>query len=59
MTLGKTHHKPVLTEAFNKRRVTLADLSKKMFRMTLPATKCRFDRLVAEGCVQDYLIISS
>ena len=46
----------ILKELSLDARVTLADLSK-MLSMTLPATKYRFDRLVEEGYVEDYVIM--
>lgn len=45
----------VLKELAKDARVTLADLAR-MLGMTLPATKYRFDRLVEEGYVGDYVI---
>ncbi len=45
----------ILKELVKNARVTLADLSK-LLGMTLPATKYRFDRLVEEGFVEDYVI---
>ncbi|HYY92241.1 MAG TPA: Lrp/AsnC family transcriptional regulator [Candidatus Dormibacteraeota bacterium] len=45
----------ILKELSLDARVTLADLSK-LLDMTLPATKYRFDRLVKEGYVADYVI---
>ncbi len=45
----------ILKELMKDARVTLADLSK-LLGMTLPATKYRFDRLVAQGFVADYII---
>jgi DNA-binding Lrp family transcriptional regulator len=46
----------ILKELSLDARVTLADLSKQL-GMTLPATKYRFDRLVKEGYVADYVIM--
>jgi DNA-binding Lrp family transcriptional regulator len=46
----------ILKELALDARVTLADLSKQL-GMTLPATKYRFDRLVKEGYVADYVIM--
>jgi DNA-binding Lrp family transcriptional regulator len=45
----------ILKELAKDARVTLADLAR-MLSITLPATKYRFDRLVAEGYVGDYVI---
>ncbi len=45
----------ILKELSFNARVTLADLSK-LLGMTLPATKYRFDRLVDEGFIADYVI---
>jgi DNA-binding Lrp family transcriptional regulator len=45
----------ILKELQKDARITLADLSK-LLGMTLPATKYRFDRLVEEGFVADYVI---
>ncbi len=45
----------ILKELSLNARVTLADLSK-LLGMTLPATKYRFDRLVDEGFIADYVI---
>jgi DNA-binding Lrp family transcriptional regulator len=45
----------ILKELSKDARITLADLSK-MLGMTLPATKYRFDRLINEGFVADYVI---
>jgi DNA-binding Lrp family transcriptional regulator len=45
----------ILKELAKDARVTLADLAR-MLSMTLPATKYRFDRLVKEGYVGDYVI---
>jgi len=45
----------ILKELCLNARVTLADLSK-LLGMTLPATKYRFDRLVKEGYIADYVI---
>ena len=45
----------ILKELNKDARITLAELSK-MLGMTLPATKYRFDRLLKEGYVEDYVI---
>ena len=45
----------ILKELTQDARVTLASLSK-LLSMTLPATKYRFDRLVEQGFVADYVI---
>lgn len=45
----------ILKELAKDARVTLADLAR-MLSMTLPATKYRFDRLMDEGYVGDYVI---
>jgi DNA-binding Lrp family transcriptional regulator len=45
----------ILKELALDARVTLASLSK-LLGMTLPATKYRFDRLVEEGYIADYVI---
>ncbi len=45
----------ILKELMKDARVTLADLAK-MLGMTLPATKYRFDRLIEEGYVTDYVV---
>ena len=45
----------ILKELSKDARITLADLSK-MLGMTLPATKYRFDRLIGQGFVADYII---
>jgi DNA-binding Lrp family transcriptional regulator len=45
----------ILKELAKDARVTLADLAR-LLGMTLPATKYRFDRLIDEGYVQDYVI---
>lgn len=45
----------ILKELTKDARITLADLSK-MLGMTLPATKYRFDRLISQGFVADYVI---
>ena len=45
----------ILKELVKDARVTLADLAK-LLGMTLPATKYRFDRLIEEGYVEDYVI---
>ena len=45
----------ILKELSKDARITLADLSK-MLNMTLPATKYRFDRLVGDGYIGDYVI---
>jgi len=64
---GDTKKASVATDGFDKKdliilkelahdaRVTLASLSK-LLGMTLPATKYRFDRLVKQGFVADYVI---
>ena len=45
----------ILKELTKDARTTLADLSK-LLGLTLPATKYRFDKLVARGLVQEYVI---
>jgi DNA-binding Lrp family transcriptional regulator len=45
----------ILKELAKDARVTLADLAR-LLGMTLPATKYRFDRLIEEGYVEDYVI---
>lgn len=45
----------ILKELTKDARTTLADLSK-MLSLTLPATKYRFDKLVARGLIQEYVI---
>lgn len=45
----------ILKELTKDSRITLADLSR-MLAMTLPATKYRFDRLISQGFVADYVI---
>ncbi len=45
----------ILMELARDARVTLADIAKEL-GMTLPATKYRFDRLMDEGYVGDYVI---
>jgi Lrp/AsnC family transcriptional regulator, leucine-responsive regulatory protein len=45
----------ILKELAKDARTTLADLSK-LLGLTLPATKYRFDKLVARGLVQEYVI---
>ncbi len=45
----------ILKELANDARTTLADLSK-LLGLTLPATKYRFDKLVARGLIQEYVI---
>jgi DNA-binding Lrp family transcriptional regulator len=45
----------ILKELTKDARTTLADLSK-LLSLTLPATKYRFDKLVARGLVQEYVI---
>ncbi len=45
----------ILKELTQDARVTLASLSK-LLGMTLPATKYRFDRLIEQGFVADYVI---
>jgi Lrp/AsnC family transcriptional regulator, leucine-responsive regulatory protein len=45
----------ILRELTKDARTTLADLSK-LLGLTLPATKYRFDKLVARGLVQEYVI---
>lgn len=45
----------ILKEMAKDARVTLADLSK-ILKMTLPAAKYRYDRLIQEGFVNDFII---
>ena len=45
----------ILRELTKDARTSLADLSK-LLGLTLPATKYRFDKLVARGMVQEYVI---
>ena len=45
----------ILKELSKDARITLADMSK-MLGMTLPATKYRFDRLIDQGFLADYVI---
>lgn len=45
----------ILKEMAKDARVTLADLSK-ILKMTLPAAKYRYDRLIEEGYVADFVI---
>ena len=45
----------ILKELTKDARTTLADLSK-LLSLTLPATKYRFDKLIARGLVQEYVI---
>ncbi len=45
----------ILKELEKNARITLADLSKQL-SLTLPATKYRFDRLLKDGFVHDYVI---
>jgi DNA-binding Lrp family transcriptional regulator len=45
----------ILKELAKDARTTLADLSK-LLSLTLPATKYRFDKLVARGLIQEYVI---